>query len=107
MESREKSKNLLLTILIEINGEFFNKFMNITEEDEWFRVWKTKTFEEILYLDGVIAIRLLLNNLFDSSELVAFSSSFNVLEVDILVFSWIDDLAQEHKYTVPGANLKN
>jgi len=91
----------LLTVLIEISGELFNKFMNITEEDERFRIRKTKTFEEIFNLDGVIAIRFFLNDLFDSSELVAFSSSFDVLEVDILVFSRIDDLAQEHENTVP------
>lgn len=74
-------------ILIEINGEFVNEFMNIAEEDERLRVWKTKTFKEILNLNWVIAIRLLLNDLFYSSELVALSSSFNVLEIDIFVFS--------------------
>lgn len=74
-------------ILIEISSEFFNEFMNIAKENEWLRIWKTKSFEEILDLDWVIAIRFFLNDLFDSSELVTFCSSFDVLEVNVLVFS--------------------
>lgn len=74
-------------ILIEISSEFFDEFMNIAKENEWLRIWKTKSFEEILDLDWVIAIRFFLNDLFNSSELVAFCSSFDVLEVNVLVFS--------------------
>lgn len=91
-------------VLIEVRRELFNELVDVTEEDEGLRVRETKSLEEILDLNRVVACRFFLDDLFDDSELVAFRRCFNVLEVNVLVFRRADDLPEEHEDSVEGSD---
>lgn len=91
-------------VLVKISSELFDEVMDITEINEWLRVRKTESLEEVLDLNGVVAVLFFLNDLVDYEELIALGGSFNVLEVDFLVFGIADDLTEEHEDTVERSN---
>lgn len=93
-----------ITVLVEVRRELFDELVDVAEEDERLRVRETESLEEVLDLNWVVASGLLLDDLFDDSELVTLGCCFDVLEVDVLIFSCADDLTEEHEDAVEGSD---
>lgn len=74
-------------VLVKVSSEFFDELMDVTQENKSLRIRETQALEEVLDLNWVVASGFLLDDLFNDLELIALSGSFDVLEVDVLVFS--------------------
>lgn len=78
--------------------------MCVTQVNDGFWIREFQLNQNVLDLDGIVAVLLVLDDFLNGSELTAFSSCFNILFVDLLVVCRVDDCAQEEENTFERSN---
>jgi hypothetical protein len=78
--------------------------MCVTQVNDGFWIREFQLNQNVLDLDGIVAVLLVLDDFLNGSELTALGGSFNVLFVDLLVIGRVDDCAQEEENTFERSN---
>ena len=84
----------------EVPGQLIHISVDIAQEDQRTRVWDSLLLEEVLDLLGIIAVLLLSDDSFEFLYLVAFSCCLNVLVINLLIVSGVDERSQEQEYSL-------
>ena len=74
--------------------------MGVAEVNDGFRVGELEFEKSVLDLNWVVAIFLVLDDLFNGTQLADLGGGFDVLFVDLFVIGAVDNSAQEEKDTL-------
>ena len=74
--------------------------MGVAQVNDGFRVGELEFKKSVLNLNWIVAVLLVLDDLFNGAQLAYLGGGFDVLFVDLLVVGAVDNSAQEEKDTL-------